>query len=120
LWDLNLFFGSGQFLRPDVVYVPNAERKRLTDRGVEGRPGLVVEILSPSSSRIDKVRKPARYADFGIPEYWVVDPERRAVLVCVFDSGADEPRVEAARVLWQPEPFVSPLTLAVAPLFEVP
>jgi Uma2 family endonuclease len=66
---------DSQFVRPDIQYVPNAERHRLTERGAEGRPGLVVEILSPASGRIDKITKPARYADFGIPEYWVVDPD---------------------------------------------
>ncbi|MGQ0560629.1 MAG: Uma2 family endonuclease [Gemmatimonadota bacterium] len=117
MWDLDLLFVSGQFLRPDIQYVPNAERQRLTERGAEGRPGLVVEILSPSSQRIDKVKKPGRYADFGVAEYWVVDPDRRAVLVWDFESGATQPRVEAERVVWAPEPDVPALHLEVPALF---
>lgn len=118
LWDLDLLVADGQFLRPDLVYVPEAERDRLTDRGVEGDPGLVVEIVSPSSGRIDKIKKPARYAEFGVPEYWAVDADRRAVLVWAFDEGATEPRVETERVTWRPEADRPPLELDVAALFE--
>lgn len=117
MWDLDLLFADGQFLRPDIQYVPNAERHRLTERGAEGRPGLVVEILSPSSSRIDKVDKPARYADFGVPEYWVVDPDKRVVLVWDFERGASEPRAETKFVTWKPEPGVLPLQLDIALLW---
>jgi Uma2 family endonuclease len=56
-----------------MMFVPNAERSRLTERGMEGTPALVVEVVSTSSVRIDRVRKPARYAEFGVPGYWAVD-----------------------------------------------
>lgn len=118
LWDLDVLFVTGQFLRPDMVFVPNAERDRLTDRGVEGVPGLVVEVVSPSSKRIDRVKKPARYADFGISAYWAVEPDMKAVLVWDFETGATEPRAETGRVVWQPEPSVPALELEVASLFE--
>jgi len=118
-WDLDLLFVAGQFLRPDMLFGPNAEAHRLTDRGVEGVPGLVVEIASPSSKRIDRLKKSARYADFGIPEYWVVDPDDRVVLVWAFDVGATDPRTDAEQVLWQPDPAVLPLELKLASLFVV-
>jgi len=119
-WDLDVLFVTGQFLRPDMVFVPNAQRHLLTDCGVEGVPGLVVEVVSPSSVRIDRVKKPARYADFGVPEYWAVDPERRAVLVWDFESGAAEPRAETGTVVWRPDPDSPPLELEVAALFVSP
>jgi Uma2 family endonuclease len=118
LWDLDLLFVTGQFLRPDMIFVPNAERRRLTERGMEGVPGLIVEVVSPSSVRIDRVQKPARYADFGVPEYWVVDPDRRAILIWDFERGAAEPRVETGMALWQPEPGTPPLGIDVPALFE--
>lgn len=117
-WELDVLFPGGQFLRPDLVYVPEAERGRLGDRGVEGVPGLVVEIVSASSGRIDKMTKPPRYGDFGVPEFWAVDPGRKAVLVWAFDQGATEPRVEAERVEWRPEADRPPLVFEVAVLFE--
>jgi Uma2 family endonuclease len=47
---------------------------RLTHRGIEGAPDIVVEILSPSTAKRDKLSKMISYARHGIPEYWVVDP----------------------------------------------
>lgn len=118
IWGLDLLFVSGQFLRPDMMFVPNAERHRLVDRGMEGIPGLVVEVVSPASSRIDKIKKPARYADFGIPQYWAVDLERRAILVWDFELGATEPRIETSRVLCRGDVHAPALELHVASLFE--
>src|SRR5690606_3715088 len=73
--DVDLLFVTGQFLGPDLLFVPQASRDGTTVRGVEKAPGLVVEVLSPTSSSIDLVKKPRRYGEFGVPEYWVVDPE---------------------------------------------
>ncbi|MCI0435935.1 MAG: Uma2 family endonuclease [Gemmatimonadetes bacterium] len=119
-WALDVLFARGQYLCPDMVFVPNSQRDRLTDRGVEGVPGLVVEIVSPGSVRIDRVTKPARYADFGVPQYWVVDREHMGIWVWDFELGAAEPRLESERVIWQPEPTVPALRLEVPPLFEAP
>jgi Uma2 family endonuclease len=46
---------------------------------VHGHPDLVVEVLSPSSARYDRVTKLGGYASIGVPEYWIVDPEARTV-----------------------------------------
>lgn len=71
IWDIDLLFVTGQFLRPDMPFVPPEAAGGVTDRGVEETPGLVVEVLSPHSKRIDRLKKPPRYRDFGVPEYWV-------------------------------------------------
>ena len=117
MWDLDLLFFTGQFLRPDMTYVANDQRHLLTDRGIEGMPGLVVEVLSPSSGRIDKVKKPARYADFGVPEYWVIDPSRKTILVWEFALGGTQPRIVTDRLIWQPEAGVVPFELELSQLF---
>jgi Uma2 family endonuclease len=116
--DVDLLFVEGQFLRPDLLFVPNAERGGITSRGVERTPGLVVEILSPSSGSIDRVKKPRRYRDFGVPEYWVVDPEERAVWVWRFAEGAsDAVRVEGT-LAWRPDGAATALVLSTGDLFR--
>jgi len=116
--DVDLLFVEGQFLRPDLLFVPNAARSGITTRGVESVPGLVVEILSPSSGSIDRVKKPRRYRDFGVPEYWVVDPEERVVWVWRFAAGAtDAERVEG-RVAWRPEGAATELVVTTEELFR--
>ena len=85
IWDVDVLVVSGQFLRPDMVLVPpDAE---LSDRGVESAPALVIEVLSPHSKRIDRVKKPPRYRDFGVPEYWIVDPDAARIECFVLRDG---------------------------------
>lgn len=116
-FDVDLLFVTGQFLRPDLVFVPKAGREGLTDRGVETPPGLIIEVMSPSSRAIDRVKKPARYGDFGVPEYWVVDPDQHVVWVYRFDRGAEPERVEST-VVWQPEPSLPALEIPIAGVFR--
>ncbi len=100
LQDVDLLFATGHFLRPDLVVVPADGRAGITDRGVEVAPALVVEVLSPSSGTIDRVKKPRRYLDFGVPAYWVVDPGEGAVWMWDADTGPDEPLREEETVRW--------------------
>lgn len=118
LLDVDLLFVSGQFLRPDMVFVPEAQRGRVTDRGVEGVPGLVVEVLSPSTASVDRMKKPLRYADFGVSAYWVVDPGDRTVLVYDLSQKEREGLPHADRVHWRPDPDTPPLELDVPAVFR--
>jgi Uma2 family endonuclease len=100
--DVDVLFVTGQFLRPDLVVMPRSAREGVTSRGVEAPPALMVEVLSPSSRSIDRVKKPRRYADFGVPEYWVVDPEERCVWIWRFAAGATTPERVQGRLTWRP------------------
>ncbi len=117
LWDVDVLFVSGQFLRPDMVFVaPDAE---LSDRGVESAPALVVEVLSPHSKRIDRIKKPPRYRDFGVPEYWVVDVEGRRIERHRLAADAG-PEVCTDVLRWQPSPSTPALELRMAAAFGGP
>ncbi|MGD9712036.1 MAG: Uma2 family endonuclease [Thermomicrobiales bacterium] len=72
--------GTHDVVQPDLVVVLKRNRSRLHDDAVVGAPDLVIEIVSPSSARIDRVRKAALYASYGVPEYWIVDPDARTIL----------------------------------------
>lgn len=118
LWDVDLLFVSGQYLRPDMLFVPREASAAVTDRGMEGTPGLVVEVLSPHSARIDRVLKPKRYRDFGVAEYWVVDPVGRAIEV--HRSSAVEPEVFRDVVVWAPAHASEPLQVDTSAIFPDP
>src|SRR5690606_14943093 len=62
----------------DLMYITKARRHILRQR-VEGAPDLVVEIISPSHARRDRVHKLALYAEHGVAEYWIVDPQDKVV-----------------------------------------
>lgn len=118
--DVDLLFQTGQFLRPDLLVVPEASRSGITRRGIEVAPALVIEILSPTSGGIDLVKKPARYGDFGIPEYWVLDPEDKSAWVWRFAGGTREVEQVRGRLEWSapgaPEPLVIDLEKVLAPI----
>ncbi len=114
LWDVDVLFVSGQFLRPDMVFVPPGAE--LSDRGVESPPALVVEVLSPHSKRIDRLKKPLRYRDFGVPEYWVVDPEARRIERYGLSADAG-PDICDEILRWQPSPATPALELSVPAVF---
>ena len=71
--------------QPDIVVV--CDKFKLDEKGCKGAPDLVIEILSPSSLRMDRLIKLEKYRQAGVREYWIVDPEARGVEAYVLDSG---------------------------------
>jgi Uma2 family endonuclease len=69
---LVVVLGQHDVAEPDLMVV--ADSSQFSQRGIEGPPLLVVEILSPSNARHDRVTKAARYLALGVEHYWIVDP----------------------------------------------
>jgi len=67
--------------QPDIIYVSKERAEVITEKNIEGAPDLVIEILSPSSQERDRDIKKKVYAKAGVREYWIVDPEEKAVEV---------------------------------------
>jgi Uma2 family endonuclease len=62
-------------VQPDLIFLGRDQLHIYRDTLVEGPPDLVIEILSPSTRTIDLTRKAQLYAEAGVPEYWVADPD---------------------------------------------
>jgi Uma2 family endonuclease len=77
--------GATSVVQPDVVVV--CDPRKLETRGCVGAPDLAVEVVSGESRRQDAVRKRALYERHGVREYWIVEPERRAVRQLSLSSG---------------------------------
>ena len=75
-------------VEPDVIFVANERMPLFSERGFEGAPTLVVEVLSPSTARVDRNAKLQIYARHGVPYYWIVDPEAHAIDVHVLSGDA--------------------------------
>lgn len=71
---VDVILSSKEVRQPDIVLVHRKRLDIVSKRGVEGSPDLVVEILSPSSLKRDKIAKIKSYALYGIAEYWIIDP----------------------------------------------
>ncbi len=73
---MDVVLADHSVLQPDLIYV-SKDRRQIVKRHVEGPPDLVIEIISDNNTRRDRVDKLNLYAEFGVAEYWIVDPERR-------------------------------------------
>lgn len=78
-------------LEPDLYFVSKARAGILTEQGAHGAPDLVIEILSPSTAKMDLGRKREVYAQSGVLEMWVVAPETRTIECHRFAESASEP-----------------------------
>ena len=74
-------------VQPDLLYLDPTRLHLVSARGIEGPPTLVVEILSPSTAGTDRSTKRQLYAKYGVPHYWIVDPEARTIEVHVLSEG---------------------------------
>jgi len=72
-------------VQPDLVVI--CDRSKLKDTGCIGTPDMVIEILSPSTSRRDRTIKFDLYLKYGVREYWMVDPDTKTVSAHVLKDG---------------------------------
>ena len=72
-------------IEPDITVV--CDPSKLDDIGCKGAPDLIMEILSPSTQRHDKLTKFNLYQRAGVREYWIVDPASKSVQVFVLEDG---------------------------------
>jgi Uma2 family endonuclease len=103
-----------QYRIPDLAVI-RAGSVPLADSNVKRPPVIVVEIASPSTARYDRNRKKAVYAEFGIPAYWIVDPdpERPSITEYRLTDAAYREAVTATG----PDPFVAdfPFPVQIVP-----
>ena len=66
-------------VQPDMIVVCDASK--LDEKGCQGAPDLIIEIVSPSSASIDNIKKLKLYEKNGVKEYWIVDPIYKIVTI---------------------------------------
>ncbi len=71
-------------VEPDLCVI--CDVTKIKKFGCVGAPDLIVEILSPSTSRKDQKEKFELYEEFGVREYWLVSPENRSVILNVLEK----------------------------------
>ena len=75
---------SHTYVEPDLSVI--CDKDKLDDRGCNGAPDWVIEIVSPSSQRMDYIVKLFKYRDAGVREYWIVNPAKQIVQTYSFDE----------------------------------
>ena len=74
-------------VQPDVLFIKAANWPAPGAKFFEGVPDLIVEVLSPGSSRIDRHVKFSAYEQAGVSEYWIVNPKTRSVEIFTLSGG---------------------------------
>ena len=74
-------------VQPDLLFVSNERLDIITAANIQGAPDLVVEILSPSTSRLDRTRKRDLYERHQVKEMWLVDPAESKMWVLLLQDG---------------------------------
>lgn len=104
---VNLGADDKDWVEPDISVI--CDKNKLTDRGCEGAPDLVIEVVSPSSNRMDYIIKLNLYMAAGVREYWIVDPLRQRTIVYHLESG-DAPTIFA---------FSQPISVGIFPSLTI-
>jgi len=82
---LNAGKNNEAMLLPDLLVA--CDESKFTDNSYNGPPSLVIEILSPSTTRHDRVTKYNKYLQAGVPEYWIVNPVDKSLAVHLLEGG---------------------------------
>jgi Uma2 family endonuclease len=88
---LDIIFQEDTVVQPDITFLA-AQTARLLDmlKPIRFAPDLVVEILSPSTSKWDRIKKYGVYARHGVAEYWIVDPAKETFEIFALRDGTYE------------------------------
>ena len=78
---------SSNAVQPDIVLILKTNKNQPEPKGhFHGVPDLVVEALSPVNREHDLVKKKDLYEKFGVAEYWIVDPQTKAIIAYTLGS----------------------------------
>ncbi len=74
--------------QPDLIFLSKEKMKLLDPEwGILGAPDMLVEIVSPSSYKRDHLEKKRLYAQYGVAEYWIVDPSYHSIEIYILQEG---------------------------------
>jgi Uma2 family endonuclease len=102
----DVYFSETNVVEPDVLYVRPEHMDRFEKRFIRSAPDLVVEVPSPSTRRLELIRKRDLYERFGVPEYWFVDLDADRIEVYRLEEG----RYQTPSLLGRGRTLESPLT----------
>ena len=83
---LDVVLGEGdarEVVQPDIFFISKEREGIIAEEEIRGAPDLVIEIISPGTEERDRHYKKTLYARHGVREYWIVDPEAKAIEVYV-------------------------------------
>ncbi len=83
---INLNADDETYVEPDISII--CDRDKLTDKECKGAPDFVIEVVSPSSRKMDYSTKNTLYSNAGVREYWIVDSEKECTTIYRYEEDA--------------------------------
>jgi Uma2 family endonuclease len=83
---LDVILTQRRVVQPDVFFISKARLGMVKDY-IDGVPDLAMEVISEQSWKRDRIEKKALYEQFGLPEYWIVDPDSETIEVFALAKG---------------------------------
>lgn len=91
---IDVYLDKKNVLQPDLFFISAENLGIISERGIEGPPDLVAEVVSPSNSYIDRNFKKKKYLEFGVKEVWILDPANKTLEI--YSDSVDKPELYLA------------------------
>jgi Uma2 family endonuclease len=73
----DVYLDDENVYQPDIVVILKNSKAKVSEKGIEGTPDIVIEIISPSTAYYDLIEKKEVYEKYGVKEYWIIDPKSK-------------------------------------------
>jgi Uma2 family endonuclease len=112
-------FDEHNVVQPDLFFIRKDDPKCVINDEVwfAGPPDICIEILSPESTKLDRVLKFDLYAQFGVPEYWLVELDGQFIEVYVLTDGRYQRHAAYNADATLTSPTIPAITVPLAEIF---
>lgn len=107
-----------EVVQPDLLFISNERAEIIAQDNIRGAPDLVVEILSPSTAALKRTTKLGLYAQHGVREHWIVDPDANTIMVLLRGENRFEVGGNYGKGHTLQSPTLAGFTVQVEKLFE--
>jgi len=83
---VDVFLGDKNVVQPDIFYILKENFFKIKEDGIYGAPDIIIEVLSPGNKNADLVKKKAVYEEFGVKEYFIIDPADKGVITYYLEN----------------------------------
>lgn len=83
---IDVLLSPHTIVQPDIIFISKGNMSIITEKNIQGSPDLIIEILSPSTIRRDRIIKMKVYAKYHIKNLWLIDPDNQTLEVFELDK----------------------------------
>lgn len=117
---LDVVLGQGEdreVAQPDIFYISSQRSSIITEEEIRGAPDLIIEIISPGTEKYDRGYKRSLYARHGVKEYWIADPDQKAIEVFTLTESGFETKATYGESETLTSPLLEGLTIDLTNVF---